>query len=139
MRGTGSGFLRKSTGANRRKRFSTNTYRKLVLFLQTSPKVSRNLREFTGECNLGIAYSSSLLLSQPHAAVLLIKNPVQSIHKLRIRKLRIVGSEFLETPPIDLGIPSLKSENMFESNTLKSRFLVRGLTMNFTQESGTAS
>ena len=28
---TGSGFLRQSTGANGRKRFSTNTYRKLVL------------------------------------------------------------------------------------------------------------
>ena len=55
------GFLRKSTGANERKRFSTNTYRKLVLFLQTSPKISANLREISGECNLGILHSSSLL------------------------------------------------------------------------------
>ena len=34
---------------------------KLVLFLQKSPKVSGNLQEFTGECNLGILYSSSFL------------------------------------------------------------------------------
>ena len=52
------GNLREQTG---QKRFSTNTYRKLVLLLQKSPKISRNLREFTGECNLGILYSSSLL------------------------------------------------------------------------------
>ena len=57
--GTGSGFLRKSTGANGRKRFSTKTHRKLVLFLQESPKVSGNLREIMGGCNLGILYSSS--------------------------------------------------------------------------------
>ena len=41
-------------GATARKRFSTNTYRKLVLFLQTSPKIFGDLREFTAECNLGI-------------------------------------------------------------------------------------
>ena len=41
-RGTGSGFLRKSTGANGRKRFSTNTYRKPVWFLQ---KYSGSLRD----------------------------------------------------------------------------------------------
>ena len=52
----------KSTGANGRKRFSTNMYRKLVLFLRRSPKISGNFREFTGECNLSILYSSSLLL-----------------------------------------------------------------------------
>ena len=63
VRGTGSGFLRKPTGANRRKRFSTNTYSELVLFLQKSPKVFGNLREFTGECNLGILYSGSLLVT----------------------------------------------------------------------------
>ena len=62
VRGTGSGFLRKSTGANGRTRFSPNTNITPVLFLQTSPKVSGNLREFTGECNLGIPYSSSLLM-----------------------------------------------------------------------------
>ena len=45
-------YGRPSTGANRRKRFSTKTYRKLVLFLQKSSKVSGNLREFKGECNL---------------------------------------------------------------------------------------
>ena len=59
--GTGSGFLWKSTGANRRKRFSTNTYRNTVLFLQKSPRITGNLRELTGSCNLGILYSSSLL------------------------------------------------------------------------------
>ena len=65
--GMGSGFLRKSTGANGRNQFSTNTYRKLVLFLQKSPKVSGNLREFAGECNLGILYFSSLL-AEPRCA-----------------------------------------------------------------------
>ena len=44
-----------------RKRFSTNTYRNRVCFLEKSSKISGNLREFTGECNLGILYSSSLL------------------------------------------------------------------------------
>ena len=36
----GCGFLLKSTGANGRKRFSPKTYRKPVLFLRKSPKVS---------------------------------------------------------------------------------------------------
>ena len=49
-----NGSLPKSTGANGRKQFSANTYMKLVLFLQRSPNISGNLREFTGECNLGI-------------------------------------------------------------------------------------
>ena len=55
--------LRKSAGANGRKRFSTNTYRMCFLFLQRSPNISGNLQEFTGvgECNLGILYSDSLL------------------------------------------------------------------------------
>ena len=57
---TGYG-IRFSTEVYGRKRLSTNTYRKPVLFLQKSPKVSGNLRESTGECNLGILYSSSLL------------------------------------------------------------------------------
>ena len=48
-------------GSKRQKRFSTNTYRKLVLLLHKSSKISGNLREFTGYCNLGILYSSSLL------------------------------------------------------------------------------
>ena len=52
--GMGSGFLRKSAGTNGRERFSTKAYRKLVLFLQKSSKISGNLREFPGECNLGI-------------------------------------------------------------------------------------
>ena len=56
VRGTGSGFLRKSTGANEGKRFSAKTYRKPVLFLHKSPKISRSLREFTGDCNIGILY-----------------------------------------------------------------------------------
>ena len=59
--GTGSGFLRKPTGANGSKRFSTETHRNIVLFLQKSPNISGNLRESTGECNLGILYPSSLL------------------------------------------------------------------------------
>ena len=57
VRGAGSGFLRKSAVANGRKRFSTNTYRKLVVFLQRYPKVSGNLRKLAGECNLGVLYS----------------------------------------------------------------------------------
>ena len=44
-----------------RERFSTKTYRKLLLFLQKSPKVSGSLREVIGECSLGFLYSSSLL------------------------------------------------------------------------------
>ena len=40
--------LRLSTEIYGGKRVSMNTHRKLVLFLQKSPKVSRNLREFTG-------------------------------------------------------------------------------------------
>ena len=35
---------------------STNTYRKLVLILQKSLKISGNLRECMGECNLGILH-----------------------------------------------------------------------------------
>ena len=58
--GTGYG-LRFSTEIYGSKRFSTNTYRSLALFLQKSPKISGNLQEFTGECNLDILYSSSLL------------------------------------------------------------------------------
>ena len=46
----------------RRKRFFTNTYRKLVLFFHKLSNISRHLRKFTGECNLGILYSSSLLM-----------------------------------------------------------------------------
>ena len=57
----GYGFLRKSTGANRRKRFSTKTCRKLVLFSQESPKISGNFREFTGECSLGMTQDYGLL------------------------------------------------------------------------------
>ena len=53
--------LRKSTGANGRNQFSANMYRKLVSFLRRSPNIPGNLREFSGECNLGILYSSSLL------------------------------------------------------------------------------
>ena len=30
---------------------------------------------------------------------------------------------------MDLGIPHIRTKNMFESNPLKSRFLVRGLTV----------
>ena len=52
--------LRFSTGANGITGFP-RIYRNLVLFLQESPEISGNLWEFTGECNLGILYSSSLL------------------------------------------------------------------------------
>ena len=51
---TGYGFLLTSTGANGRKRFSTNTYRHIVLLLRKSPNISESLEESTGECNLGI-------------------------------------------------------------------------------------
>ena len=59
--GTGYG-LRFPTEIYGRKWFSTKTFRKPVLFLQTSLKISGNLLlwEFTGECTLGILYSSSL-------------------------------------------------------------------------------
>ena len=52
-------------GANGRKQCSTNTYRRLVLFLQTSPETSGNLREFTGECNLGTPARPCLPLPAP--------------------------------------------------------------------------
>ena len=39
--------LRFSSGINWIKRFSTNTYRDIVLLLQTSPNIT-DLREFTG-------------------------------------------------------------------------------------------
>ena len=55
-----------------RKRFSTNTYGKLVLFLQKSPSISGNLREFTGECNLGILNSSSLLIMVEPSVLLML-------------------------------------------------------------------
>ena len=45
VRSTGSGFLRKSTGANGRRRFSTNTYTYMFVFLQKSPEASWSLRE----------------------------------------------------------------------------------------------
>ena len=40
VRCTGSGFLRRSMGANGRKRFPTKTCRKLALSLQKSPKIT---------------------------------------------------------------------------------------------------
>ena len=51
--------LREQTGENG---FLRLTYRNIVLFLQKSPKISGSLWEFTGKWNLGILYSSSLLL-----------------------------------------------------------------------------
>ena len=50
--------------------FSATSYRHIVLFLHKSRKISRNLRELTGECNLGILYSSSLsrILAEKSAA-----------------------------------------------------------------------
>ena len=53
------GDLREQTGENG---FPRTPYRKLILFLQKSPKISGDLRDFAGECNLGILYSSSLLI-----------------------------------------------------------------------------
>ena len=44
--GTGSGFLRKSTGANGRKRLSTNTYRNNCVFVLT--EISENIRKPPG-------------------------------------------------------------------------------------------
>ena len=57
----GAGFRQKSTGANGRTRFSTNTCAGSCFVLTESPKISGNLWELPGECNLGILYSSSLL------------------------------------------------------------------------------
>ena len=51
-------ILREQTGE---KQLSTKSYRNIVFFLQKSPNISGNLREFTGECNLGILHPSSLL------------------------------------------------------------------------------
>ena len=59
------GFLRESAGANGRTRLSTKAYRKPVSFLQKSPKTSGCLRECSGECNLGVLYSSSILTCGP--------------------------------------------------------------------------
>ena len=56
--------LRFSTEIHGSKRFSTNIYRTNVLLLQTSPNISGNLRDLSGECNLGILYSSSLLMAR---------------------------------------------------------------------------
>ena len=83
VRGNVSGFLRKSMGEGR-KRFSTNTYRNIGLFLQQSLNISGNLREFTGYCNLGILYSSS-----PSADV------IRPWHVARVasrRAIRVTGS-----------------------------------------------
>ena len=53
---------------NLREKTAVHKYlQETCLFLQKSPKVSGNLREFTGECNLGILYSSSLLGEQARA------------------------------------------------------------------------
>ena len=47
-------FMEISSGASGRRRFSAKTHRKHALFLQESPRISRNLWEITGECNLGV-------------------------------------------------------------------------------------
>ena len=77
---TGYG-LRSSTeiyGSKRENRcFPINTYRKLVLFLHKSPNVSRNMREFTGECNLGMLYYSSLLGSLVIIIVIIVLTIVE--------------------------------------------------------------
>ena len=72
--------LRFSTDIYGRKRFSTNAYRNIGLFLQKSPKVSENLREFTGECDLGILYSSSLLYKCMRADHLGVEQIVDIMH-----------------------------------------------------------
>ena len=64
--------LRFSTGASGRKRFSTNTYRKCVVFLLKSSN-SGNLRELAGECHVGILYSSSLLFASASAVAVMAK------------------------------------------------------------------
>ena len=56
---TGYG-LRFSTEIYGRKRFSNEDIQETCFVLT---EISGNLREFTGECNLGIMYSSSLLFS----------------------------------------------------------------------------
>ena len=61
----GSGFLRKSTGANGINGFSRKPTGSLSCYskhIQTYPETSGNSRE---ERNLGIPYSSSVLFSQP--------------------------------------------------------------------------
>ena len=62
--GNGLWFSTNIYGSKREKTVFHKTYRKPVLFLQKaskSSKISGNLREFTGECDLGILYSTSLL------------------------------------------------------------------------------
>ena len=65
--GYGLRFSTEIFGSKREKTVFHETYRKPVLFLQKSPKISRNLREFTGECNLGILCSGSLSHQTPAA------------------------------------------------------------------------
>ena len=66
VRGTGYGlrFYTEIYGSKREKIVFHEYLQEacFVLIVQTSPKISGNLQEFTGECNLGILYSSSLLL-----------------------------------------------------------------------------
>ena len=56
------------------------------------------------------------------------KGGLRPILELRIRKLRVVDFEFHGNSRMDLGIPPLEFKNLIESNPLKSRFLVCGLT-----------
>ena len=53
--GYGLRFSTEIYGSQREKTVSTNTYRNIVFLY-------RNIREFTGECHLGILLSSSLLV-----------------------------------------------------------------------------
>ena len=61
--------------------------------------------------------------SNPRPAVSTV-NP-QTKHVQTKNICLISSGEF----PMDLGIPPLKIKNMLESNPLKSRFLVRGVTV----------
>ena len=76
-----------STGANGRKRFSTNTYRNIDLFLHKSPKVFGSLREFTGKCNPGILHSVYLLCLHPQSVVLPALIPVSEKKTLLRRRI----------------------------------------------------
>ena len=55
---------------------------------------------------------------------------VRSIRKHRVRKLRIIDYKLMGNSPWTWEFHPLKINNMIESNPLKSRFLVRGLTVN---------
>ena len=77
----------------------------------------------------GLIWKHSLNWSLQLAWPTWTHNRIRPVHILRIHKLRVSKSEFLGNSPMGLGIPPFSSKNVFESNPMKSRFLVRGFTV----------